>query len=239
MLKIVICAATRDDAEAIHRNAITVLQKARIRCELAFSSSTELIKKHTKPNSYDVYIFDARSNECLELAEHIRSENLVSSILFLNAKRDGELNNIIKYRPSYIVFSFDEAKALEAGIKRCCSEQSSRRSFFTVKTKESSMRFDYKDILCFESVQRIVCMYSVTKAVEFYAKLGDIETSLPESKFVRCHQSYIVNLDYVQQLDKAARYFRLVSGREIPISKSYYTSSVESFEKYSSSSLSS
>lgn len=44
-----------------------------------------------KTDAYDVFIFDARSKECLELAEYIRSENLVSSILFLNAQRNGDL----------------------------------------------------------------------------------------------------------------------------------------------------
>lgn len=237
MLKLLVCASTKDDAEAIHLRAYSALQKLRVRCELAFSSSAELMRNHMKTDAYDVFIFDARSKECLELAEYIRSENLVSSILFLNAQRNGDLNRIIKYRPSYVVFAFDEDKAFAEGIKRCCSEQLSGRSFFTVKTKESVMRFDYKDILCFESDQRIVCMYTMSKAVEFYAKLGDIADSLPENKFLRCHQSYIVNMDYVRRLDKTTRYFQLVSGKEIAISKSYYASAIESFEKYSSRTL--
>lgn len=238
MLKLLICAASEEDAKAIHQRAYSVLQKARIRCELAFSTSAEVIReRRMKADAFDVYIFDATSKECLELAEYIRSENLVSSMMFLNAQRNGDLNRIIKYRPSFIVFSFDEDKAFSDGIRRCCHEQRSRRSFFTVKTKESVMRFDYKDILFFESVQRIVCMYTTTKAVEFYAKLGDIADTLPESKFVRCHQSYVVNMDYVRQLDKTMRYFRLISGEEIAISKSYYTSAVESFEKFSAKTL--
>ena len=239
MLKILICAASEDDAIAIHRSAYDVLQKAGIRCELAFSSNAELMRaRRLKTDAFDVYIFDVKSKVCLELAEYIRSENLVSSIMFLNVQKNGDLNRIIKYRPSYIVFSFDEDKAFAEGIKRCCSEQSSKHTFFTVKTKESVMRFDYKEILFFESAQRIVSMYTATKAVEFYAKLGDVADMLPKNRFVRCHQSYIVNLDHVRQLDKTMRYFRLMSGKEITISKSYYTNAVESFEKYSAKTLS-
>lgn len=235
MLKILICAATKDDAEAIHRSAYSILQSARIRCELAFSSSAELIKERlAKSEKYDIFILDARSKECLELADYIRSDNTVSSIMFVNVQRNVNINRILRYRPSYVVFAFDENGAFANGIKHCCSEQASMRLFFTIKTKESIMRFDYTDIVFFESVQRIVCMYSTKKAVEFYAKLGDIADSLPENKFVRCHQSYIVNMDFVRQLDKSARLFCLSSGKEIAISKSYYANCVESFEHFAS-----
>ena len=59
-----------------------------------------------------------------------------------------------------------------------------------------------------------------------------MQAQLPGDIFIRCHQSYIVNMDRVKILDKATRCFVMLSGDAIDISKSYYPSVLEEYEKY-------
>ena len=96
------------------------------------------------------------------------------------------------------------------------------------------MRIDYGSIAYFESRQRIVVMHTHHQAIEFYAKLSEVFSSLPDSDFVRCHQSFVVNMNLVRTLDKANRLFVLNNGTTIEISKSQYPSVLAEYERFTS-----
>ena len=41
--------------------------------------------------------------------------------------------------------------------------------------------------------------------ISFAAVLDDVEKALPEETFFRCHQSFLVNIDNIYQLDRTGR----------------------------------
>ncbi len=52
-------------------------------------------------------------------------------------------------------------------------------------------------------------------------KLSELQEKLaPYASFLRCHQSYIVNLDFVKELEDAC--FLMCDGQRVPISRAYY-----------------
>lgn len=73
-----------------------------------------------------------------------------------------------------------------------------------------------QEILYLESDLRLVRVHLRGEAVEAYGKLSDLARLLPD-RFVRCHQSFLVNLDYVASLDAAT--LRLTDGSELPVSR--------------------
>lgn len=74
------------------------------------------------------------------------------------------------------------------------------------------------EIMYLESNLRRICIHSVQGSFDIYGKLGDLLDRLP-SNFVRCHQSFAVNLDYVNELLTAS--FCLTNGNEVPVSRRY------------------
>lgn len=73
-----------------------------------------------------------------------------------------------------------------------------------------------RDIAYAESDRRHVVVHARTGNLRVYGKLSDLEGQLPPW-FVRCHQSYLINLDYVARLAQDS--VRLVTGDEIPVSR--------------------
>ena len=47
-----------------------------------------------------------------------------------------------------------------------------------------------------------------------YKRLTDIESELKDERFLRCHQSYLVNMDYISKIDTQ---FTLVTGDIVSI----------------------
>ncbi len=73
-----------------------------------------------------------------------------------------------------------------------------------------------EDILYVESDRRNVIVHTRTATLRAYGKLSGVLDQLP-GNFVRCHQSYLVNLDEVARLGADA--VALSSGETIPVSR--------------------
>jgi len=86
-----------------------------------------------------------------------------------------------------------------------------------VRIKNKVVNIDQSEILYIESDVNRALIYTKTEQITVAEKLSDIEKRLTRN-FVSTHKSYIVNMDYIQQMD--AKTCILDSGIKIPISKS-------------------
>jgi len=70
------------------------------------------------------------------------------------------------------------------------------------------------------------CKVHLTKGKPLFIskKLKDIQKLLPESKFYRVHNSYIINLEKVREYLKSEGYVVLENQKEIPVSRYKKTS---------------
>ena len=77
-----------------------------------------------------------------------------------------------------------------------------------------------RQIAFVESKRRVLHIHveraSRHELITTYARLGDLERELP-SYFVRCHKSFLVNLNFVDEVRREA--FSLSTGDEVPISR--------------------
>ena len=72
------------------------------------------------------------------------------------------------------------------------------------------------DILYLESSLHALHVHTSREVVETYGKLADALSQLPR-RFVRTHQSFVVNLDAVRSLEQNA--VTLISGASVPVSR--------------------
>lgn len=85
------------------------------------------------------------------------------------------------------------------------------------------------NILYIESVKRklvYTCKYGM---FEVYGKLSDVEQQLG-SGFVRCHKSFIVNIEHINELRDCS--IILDNGKEIAVSRSYYADTRKTLLNY-------
>ena len=80
-----------------------------------------------------------------------------------------------------------------------------------------------------ESDRRILKINVAGSSFETYGKLSDYERRLPE-RFVRCHKSFLVNMDYVVMC--RANELALSTGEKIPVSQSRRKQTQEAVRAY-------
>ncbi len=209
--------------ESIGRKAfeetVEAVKALRISCEVSFQADFSKLRDQIKENcfEYDVIILDPLDRDCLEAARMIRKQNFLSSILFISVKQ--QKPNILRYRPSAIITEVENGVQIKDAIGWAYREYCRAHPFFTVRNKDAIIRVRYADILWFESRQRIVTLHARHQDISFYAKLADVNNVIPQHEFIRCHQSYIVNVNNVRKIDKVNKRLYLSTSDSIEISK--------------------
>ena len=228
MVRIVICCSDMDASHIIFESMRAYLSAVGSDCELTIAANIETLENSIESgaNNYDVIVLDEAQEKHLLFAKELRKINFVVSLVFIMA--DIKKHNLLRYRPTAVINDIRNHQQVATALKYSLEEQQYARPYFIIKTRESIVRIRFSDILYFESNKRIVVLYTKKKTIEFYGKLNDIMSYLPADSFVRCHQSYIVNLQYAKKLDRVNRCL-MIDDRVIEISKSFYPKVVESF----------
>lgn len=235
MIKIAIYNKQLEEAKRLFNILAAIIKKkVKINCELTFSTDIDKIteKLGEEFNSYDIVFLDVTDGNGVALAAKIRRKNFLSSIIF-TGNTDYDITSLLRYRPTACIFNLSDIKPIYDALGWSFMEQKQIRPYFIVKNKETLTRVNFSDIYYFESSKRVVTLFTKKKVIKFYSKLGDVMTMLPQNGFIRCHQSYIVNMSEIIELDKVLRSFRLANGTSVEISKSYYAQSIEEYEHFS------
>lgn len=89
-------------------------------------------------------------------------------------------------------------------------------AFLLIKENNINLKLDFDDILYIESNNNYINIYTKTKKLMTRQSLEWAELELPESRFMRIHRSYIVNLRAVQRTNSKSIFIGEI---EIPISR--------------------
>ena len=110
---------------------------------------------------------------------------------------------------TYFDFALKMDKALVYLAKR-------EKSVLCVKTAVGIAKIVVSDIYYVEVKGRYVTLHTAGGAVEMHESMKNVEQELANEKFLRCDNSFLVNLAYVTRIDANSA---LVAGKQIPVSR--------------------
>lgn len=197
-----------------------------------YTKITEIEKDYKKGifQEIDIIYIDIKINQTngIEVAEKMQAENPNLEVIYMTAFSQYS-EEIFRTKPTYLLLKPIKKENLEKSLKKAIKEKGKKenvKSFF-VKGKIFNIRIN--EIRYIESNKRIITIHEQDINRNIYTKLNDIAKKLPKH-FVRCHQSYIVNLEKVRELN--SHEVILHSGEVIPVSQAKYKQTKEMFIKY-------
>ncbi len=105
-----------------------------------------------------------------------------------------------------------------------------RQSTYPVKCRSKILRVPYDEILFVESrSSRCILHRTGSRSHVIYKKLAEVERELNAECFLRCHRSYLVNLNYVASAD---RKFTLTTGDVVLIRQKSLRVVRQAYESY-------
>lgn len=108
-------------------------------------------------------------------------------------------------------------EALNAALERAVGNlDHARRGSLVVRSGSSLMQVVPSRVLYVESDRRKVRIHERGRVIETYSKIDEMERLLPD-QFVRCHKSFLVNMDCISEL--RASDLVLANGETVPVSQ--------------------
>lgn len=221
MLKIGIC----ED----QKNMTTEIRSVLSKC--LFSSADYTVSEYTDGTQVieavenqsfqeDLLLLDIhmKHSNGLEVAQYIRSHKVDVDIIFITVSKDDVFEAFTYKAFAYWLKPFNEER-IQLDLKRYLSEKNDTFECLTYENKKSQIQVPLYKILYLESEKRKINVYTANEVHSFYAKMEEIQSILPEEKFMRCHQSYIVNKEYVESIERTQV---IVKGHSIPVSRKYH-----------------
>lgn len=163
----------------------------------------------------DIHLKNKRNENGIEICKQLRELNFDGIIVFTTSDKTHAIEAYDVDARGYLLKPYDISKIYDT-LDRILSN-SQMRSYYTISTHHRIVNILRSKILYVESY-KTQCIIHCAENIDYtiYKKLSDIETELDDSHFLRCHQSYLINMDYVLQADKS---FILTDGSIVPIRK--------------------
>ena len=186
-----------------------------------FSSGEKLCRNYSK-GDYDIIFLDIHMKQLdgIETGKAIRDKDAKVEIVYATSSEEYLKEGYNIHALSYLTKPYDVKKVeetLEYYYKKNGIDKRESNEFFDVNIQQQKIYIRQKDIMWLESMGRVVSIYCHDDVYRVYARLNDLEERLDEKIFLRCNQSYIVNIMYVK--DVIEYDFCMENDRYIPIRK--------------------
>lgn len=219
MIRVAICdddiSFTGSIEEQLH--TLTASLSMPLETETFFNGNSLLAELH-RGIRYDIIFMDIEmpNIDGISVAKQLRLLDPATLLVYISSY-DQYLRQLFEVG----VFRFLDKPVDYSQLSECfldaCHLIAGMHSYFEYTYNREFFRFPFRDIAYFESDRRIIYMYLGNgERREFYSKLNKIEEHLKSSGhfFLRPHQSYLLNYDYVRRMDRTSITLA-VNGKEL------------------------
>ena len=162
----------------------------------------------------------------LSVAAYIREHWIDVDIIFVTISAEHVFDGYTYQAFSYVLKPQGMGR-LSDELKRYmkAKEHSPRCLHVSIGGKKIPIFLERVKYFAAEGRKISVCQRGGQEHISFYAKMGDLQETLKEDAFLRCHQSYLVNTSYVKS---GSRTELEVGDETVPVSRRY----VEDVRRY-------
>ena len=233
MLNFVICDDNINILNKLSKMLENIFMKNNYEAEVSFvSNNADKLLEYVCLNKTDVIILDInlKSNKNgIDLAEEIRKRNNNAYIIFTTGHLEFAMI-------AYKVKTFDyiakpiTMERLEETIKRLYNDiYSQPKKFLKIDNKNTIIDESEINYIKRDGMKIVFCTDS--RDYEIYSSFNKIQDTLPKN-FVRCHKSYIANLDKVSNFEPVEHRFIFNNNSSCDIGPKFKNSMMEVMNNY-------
>lgn len=198
----------------------------------SFSSAEELEQFLEKQGQiFDLLVLDIQMGEKsgMEFARELRARKDRVSILFVTGY-DGYLKEGYSVQPVQFLLKPVRRAELEEALMTDL-ELKHRMKYALLQKGSRSLRIVLDDVLYAEANgNHKIRIFQEKREDDFPVGLSELEQLLPADRFIRCHNSYLINLDHVIKYEKSS--FYLEDNTRIPVGRKFTRSCQDALIAY-------
>lgn len=195
---------------------------------IPFSNAEELLKNDT---CYDIVFLDIQMKGMsgMEAAKKIRETGSESYIVFVTVLKECVYDAFAVEASDYLLKPVEDSRLIRTIDRMMHYIEDREKSKLTIQKSTGYKSIRFADIFYCEVINRKIYIYTKQGIIDYYFKIEELERQL-ETHFIRCHRSYLVNLQYVCGYENGMA--QLENGEKIPVSRSRQQSFVKAVLSY-------
>lgn len=219
-MRVAICDDNILDRKLIAEALQQYFVEKSISCKLSsYNNGTNLLNAVIEGELFDLIFLDTYFEEPtqtgingINIAQQLRKNGFNGHIVFLTSSPDFVFQGYDVGATAYLLKPHNIQK-IHQTMDRILKP--SYADIFQVRQRSTITCIPYNEILYVESNNSKCILHRLNGSEHtIYKRLNDIEIELHDHRFLRCHQSYLVNMDYIQSVNKS---FNLTTGDTILI----------------------
>ncbi|MDO4272867.1 MAG: LytTR family DNA-binding domain-containing protein [Eubacteriales bacterium] len=198
---------------------------------VTFGSGEQLLdfieKGKTCPiNFLDIYMQGING---VELADKILKKDRNAAVVFTTVSPDfmaeGFQLGAVHYLLKPLIY-----QNVEIALNRCLRYTGKAERYIELSVDREIRKILFSKIIYVEFQNRYCLIHTEDGVLKSYLRLGDLEEKLKDLRFLRCHRSFLVNLDYVSSI--SGYNFILADGSSVPVRREERAAMKLKFENY-------
>lgn len=182
-----------------------------------FSSGEELLDA-LRPGMFHILFLDIYMNELdgVQTARVIRKTDQTCAIIFSTTSEDHGLVSYEVQASDYLVKPIKQ-EDVDSAMDWCVEQIRSTYRMLTVACETGAVTLPLRDIMYIEIQGHTACLHTADRGGVLTTRRGldELEQEIRHPDFIRCHRSFLVNMNHVRWLERNA--FLLYNGETVPI----------------------
>nr|WP_083504339.1 LytTR family DNA-binding domain-containing protein [Acetivibrio ethanolgignens] len=232
MLRVAVCDDTLEECRMIADYTECFFEERQMEASVdAFGSMEDLLNSD---NSYELYLLDVMMPGIsgIDGAGSLRKKVKNPVIVFITSSLESAVEGY-RVNASGFILKPVEKERFEETMDRVLEQKlGQRKKFISLTYNRVPLKLQLERVAYFENrLHRVYVMLTDGEVLSVGQKLSQIQENLEsDGMFLRCHQSYLVNLEQVEEMMNSC--FRLKGGIMIPISRNFYKQSKNAYYHY-------
>jgi two-component system, LytTR family, response regulator LytT len=186
-----------------------------------FQMGMDLLTAMSKGQCFDMLFLDVylKDTDGISVAREVREFDRNCCIVFVTNSRSHAVMGFEVQALHYLLKPATPKKIASAFNRALGALQDKVDKNIQVQNRKGSYKISFDDIIYAESNARIITLHLRSReGLKYYDRLDRLEQQCADDRFLRCHQSFLVNLDHVRSI--VNNKIRMKTGEEIPITMS-------------------
>ena len=220
LVNIVICENDKNDQEFVKAKVVEILDDLNIEYEIkVYNSGDDLLKGYDKYT--DIILLDIQMDglDGMETARKIREFDDNVEIIFITSFVEYALEGYEVNAYRYLLKPVKDENLRTSLINGLNDRNFVKRSI-VIKEGDTRIKISLKDIMYIEVQGNDITVHTLKDTYRTKGTMSNFETEINSNMFVRCHKSYLVNLEYIKSIKRYTSI--LVNDEEVPLSRNKY-----------------
>jgi len=230
VLRIAVCDDTREECDFIVEYASVFFEGRQMAVHIdTYEKGSELIEAGQE---YDLYLLDVLMPGLTGIETAARLGKGNHAVVFITSSLEAAVDGYSVNAAGFILKPV-ERNHFEATMERVVNQYlGEREACISVIHNRVPVHLKLERIAWFENrLHRVFVTLTGGETLAIGQKLSELQEELKEHpQFLRCHQSYVVNLEQVERLEDSC--FHMREGQLIPISRNFYKQSKNAYYHY-------